>query len=162
MWVWQQEKERKAAYRVAREWIALPELGIEKLKVKVDSGARTSALHATDIEYYERAGQPMVRFRVSPLQDTSRGQKLVHAHLVGKKVVKSSIGISTRRPTILTSARIGERKFEIHVTLINRDMMGFRMLLGREALRGRFLIDTEQSFLLNSERKKKLRKRGAK
>lgn len=143
-----------------REWIGLPDLGIEQVKVKIDSGARTSALHATDIEYYKRAGHPMVRFRVSPLQDTTKGQKLVHAHLVGKKVVKSSTGTATKRPTILTSAKIGSRRFDIHITLINRDLMGFRMLLGREALRGRFLIDTEQSFLQKPLGKKR-RKRGS-
>lgn len=129
-----------------REWVALPELGISKIKVKVDSGARTSALHATEIQYLSIRGKNKVRFKVSPNQDTTKGAKTVTADLIGKKIVKSSIGISTKRPTISTLVQIGEYHYPIKVTLINRDVMGFRMLLGRGALRKRFLVDCGKSF----------------
>ncbi len=138
-----------------REWVSLPDLGIKKIKVKVDSGARTSALHAEDIHQYRAHGKNMLRFKVAPLQGTGKGSKVVHAEMIGRKVIKSSIGVYTRRPTIRTEIKIGLYNYPIKITLINRDVMGFRMLLGREALRKRFVIDVSRSYLQKRVLKKK-------
>lgn len=130
-----------------REWLTLPELGIARIKVKVDTGARSSALHATDIERFERRDASWVRFRVHPLQRSSRREVVAEAPLADWRMVRSSSGKATLRPVIRTSARLGELDWPIEVTLVNRDVMGFRMLLGRSAVRRRFLVDCGRSFV---------------
>jgi hypothetical protein len=130
-----------------REWVSLPEFGISALKVKVDSGARTSALHATKIRFLEKAnGETWVSFRVS---DSTRVGKSVrvHAPLLEQRKVKSSMGHASLRPVIQTTIQLGEDKWPIEITLVNRDPMGFRMLLGRQALKGRFMIHPGRSFI---------------
>lgn len=132
-----------------REWVGLPQLQVEAIKVKVDTGARTSALHAFDIEYYTRNGKRFVRFKVHPLQRSRENEIKVHAPLLEKRVVKSSIGHESHRPVILTEIQVGEDRWPIELTLVNRDVMGFRMLLGRQAIRGRYIVDPGQSFLID-------------
>ncbi len=129
-----------------QEWCVLAELGIPAIKAKADSGARTSALHAHNIRVTKRAGESWVHFDVYPLQNCK--ETLVHckAKLVGERAVKSSSGHREMRPVIETSVRIGSVTERIEITLTNRDAMGYRMLLGREAMRGRMVIDPEQSF----------------
>ena len=129
-----------------QEWCVLSELGIPAIKAKADSGARTSALHAHNIRITKRAGESWVHFDVYPLQ--KHKDTIVHckAKLVGERAVKSSSGHSEMRPVIETSVRIGSVTERIEITLTNRDAMGYRMLLGREAMRGRMVIDPEQSF----------------
>ena len=130
-----------------REWASLDDLNIKKIKVKVDTGARTSALHANNLKIIKRGAKQFVEFDLKPLQD---GGRTVHcrAPLVGQKTVKSSTGTSTVRPVIETAIHIGEYRWKIEVTLVNRDIMGFRMLLGRQAMRGNFLVDPGKSFVL--------------
>lgn len=126
-----------------REWVALPELGIGALKVKVDTGARTSALHAFGIE---RLPNARVRFRVHPHQSHDHDEVVSEARLVDERVVRTSGGHSELRPVVRTMLRVGALDFEVELTLSNRALLGFRMLLGREAVRGRFLVDPQRSY----------------
>lgn len=130
-----------------REWLALPELAIEAIKAKVDTGARTSALHADDVRIVRRGGERVVKFRVMPLQGSDDGAHEVEAPLAGFRKVRSSNGAIERRPVITTAVVVGDERWRIQITLTSRDMMGFRMLLGRQALRRRARIDPERSFL---------------
>ncbi len=135
-----------------REWIALPDLGIDAIKVKVDSGARTSALHATKIRYLEsHDGQTMVSFMVTSQLGPKRTIR-VRAPLIEQRKVTSSVGHATLRPVIQTAVRVGHETWQIEVTLVNRDPMGFRMLLGRSAIKKRFLIHPARSFIQSKER----------
>jgi hypothetical protein len=118
-----------------REWLRLPGLGIENVKAKVDTGARSSSLHADDIEIFQSRGQVRVRFVVLPLQRSRLQAVSCEAILHDERYVKSSNGTSELRPVIRTPVSWGEDTWEIDLTLTARDLMGFRMLLGREAIR---------------------------
>lgn len=138
-----------------REWCALPELGVKKVKCKVDTGAKTSALHAFDVEVVKKHGRDIVTFKVCPLQ---RNIKLVahcEAVLLEWRYVTDSGGRRTFRPVIVTWLSLGDVMKEIEVTLVARDEMGFRMLLGREALRGTWVVDPSKSFLGTKLKQKK-------
>ena len=130
-----------------REWVALPDFGVKSIKAKVDTGARTSSLHAFDVQEFRRAGEDMVRFAIHPEQDKSKPEVQVEAPLIERRKVTPSSGHSELRPVVLTTVELLGRCFEVELTLTRRDAMGFRMLLGRQALRGRFLVDTGRSFL---------------
>ena len=127
-----------------REWIVLPAGPTLPIKVKVDTGARSSALHATGIE---PAGQGLLRFTVHPHQRRSGDEVELVAPLVDHREVRSSSGIAEPRPTVRLEVALGPHRWPVEVTLTRRDRMGFRMLLGRTALRGRFLVDPGASFL---------------
>ncbi|WP_437207013.1 ATP-dependent zinc protease family protein [Planctomicrobium sp. SH664] len=129
-----------------REWIALPELGVSAIKTKLDTGARTSAIHAFDIEFVTRRGQKWVRFQIHPWQRRTRGTVTAEAPLSGYREVRSSSGHVDLRPCVCTDVQLFGSVFPIELTLANRDQMGFRMLLGREAIRGRFLVDAGSSY----------------
>lgn len=129
-----------------REWLGLPDLGIEWVKAKIDTGARSSSLHALDVKTFEEDGKTRVRFKVHPLQRNSKITVSCVADVLEFRQIRSSTGHAQKRPVILTSiSAIGE-SWPIELTLANRDEMGFRMLLGREAVRGRFLVDAGRSF----------------
>lgn len=130
-----------------REWVRLPGLGIDAIKAKVDTGARSSSLHAYDIERFRRKGVRMVRFRVHPIQRDFRTTVQAEAPLVDLRKVRSSTGVASLRPVILTEVELQGVRWEIEVTLTRRDAMGFRMLLGRQAIRGRFTVDAGRSFV---------------
>jgi hypothetical protein len=130
-----------------RESIALPELGIPEVKVKIDTGARTSALHAFDIETFHNDGKIIVRFKVHPYQRDNHRTVFAEAELIDQREVRNSGGYAQWRPVIQTTVELGEFSFPIELTLTNRDNMGFRMLLGRQAVRSRFLVDAGSSFL---------------
>ncbi|NNJ25104.1 ATP-dependent zinc protease [Alienimonas chondri] len=117
------------------------------LKAKVDTGARTSSVHAFDVETFERDGVDLVRFTLHPRQKSGKKAVACEAELLGVRDVKSSNGVVQARPVILTHAVVCGKRFPLELTLANRDAMGFRMLLGREALRGRFLVDPAASYL---------------
>jgi len=129
-----------------RETIGLPELGIKAIKVKVDTGAATSAIHATKIRYLEKfAGdETWVSFLV---HIGDHKTKRVRAPLVEQRKVKSSMGHASIRPVIRTVIELGHEQWPIEITLVNRDPMGFRMLLGRRAVKSRFLIHPSRSFI---------------
>ena len=146
-----------------REWVGLPTLGIPAVKVKVDTGARSSSLHAFDVEVFRRKGREWVRFGVHPYQRDSKTTVQGEEELVEMRHVKSSGGHTTHRPVIMTEVSIGDAVHEIELTLVNRDEMGFRMLLGRQAVRGRYLVDSGRSYLLGmGPVRKKKKKRGTK
>ncbi len=133
-----------------REWLALPELGIARIKAKVDSGARSSALHAVELE---TIGLSHVRFAVRPLQNAS-GQQWCEAELLDWRWVTDSGGHRELRPFILTEVALGDTHWKVEVSLTVRDTMRFRMLLGRTALAGRFIVDPEASYVQKRKRRK--------
>jgi ribosomal protein S6--L-glutamate ligase len=130
-----------------QEWVALPELGLDAIKAKVDTGARTSALHAFYVEPFGPARARKVRFGVHPLPRRRDLAIECTAPVVDCREVTSSNGERERRYVIETAIRIGERQWPIEVTLANRDIMSYRMLLGRQALAGGMLVDPASSFL---------------
>ncbi len=129
-----------------REWLALPSLSIPAIKVKIDTGARTSALHAFFIERFNRDGVKMVRFGIHPLQNNNTYEIICEAPVLDERVVTDSGGHSELRYVIETEVSFMNINWPVEVTLTNRDNMKFRMLLGRTALAGRFLVDAETSF----------------
>lgn len=131
----------------SEEWCALPLLGIPAIKARVDSGARTSAIHAFNIKSFKRGLVSWVSFEVHPLQKNRRTIVRCEAKVLDKRMVKSSSGIAEKRYVILTALEHNNKRWDIEVTLSNRDSMGYRMLLGREAMSGRILVDPAASFL---------------
>lgn len=131
----------------SEEWCELPLLGIPAIKARVDSGARTSALHAFNIKSFKRNAATWVSFEVHPLQNNRRTIIRCEARVIDKRVIKSSSGLAEKRYVIRTSLEHNSIAWEIELTLTNRDSMGYRMLLGREAMIGRILVDPEASFL---------------
>jgi hypothetical protein len=130
-----------------REWVALPGLGVDGIKAKIDSGARSSALHAYDVEIVDRGGQEYVVFKVLPYQRSTQSAVHAEAPLLEVRSVRNSGGHVENRPVIETPLKIGEREHLIELTLTSRDEMGFRLLLGRQAVRKIFVIDPGRSFL---------------
>lgn len=130
-----------------REWISLPGLGIDAIKAKVDTGARSSSLHAYDIRRFKRRGVSWVRFRVHPVQRNHRVTVEAEAKVVGQRKVKTSGGHETLRWVVETEVLVGEQTWPVEITLTRRDAMGFRMLLGRQAVRNHFLVDPGRSYL---------------
>lgn len=127
-----------------REWVSMPGLGIAWVKAKVDTGARSSSLHAWDVEFDEAAG--VVQFAIHPLQADEELSIHVATRLVDLRDVRSSNGDVERRPVIAVDALVAGIEAPIELSLTNRDEMGFRMLLGRTAVRRRFLVDPGRSF----------------
>jgi hypothetical protein len=130
-----------------REYVGLPELGLGLVKAKVDTGARTSALHAINIRYTVKAGKTWVKFDVHPLQRTTKQVVVCEAPLIEERFVRDSGGKTSLRPVIETTVVIKGRAMRVELTLIARSSMGFRMLIGRQALRGRFMVDAGRSYL---------------
>ncbi|OGQ17112.1 MAG: hypothetical protein A3B70_06830 [Deltaproteobacteria bacterium RIFCSPHIGHO2_02_FULL_40_11] len=138
-----------------REWVSLPDLHIQKIKVKVDTGARTSTLHAAHISVFKRGKYEYVRFSVDPIQASKTPHKVCTARIIERRQIMSSIGVATLRPIIRTKICLADIEWSIEVTLVNRDIMGFRMLIGRQAIRGNFFVDPGRSFILSSEKSKR-------
>ncbi len=134
-----------------REWMSLPELGIDHIKVKVDTGARTSCLHAFKLEPFYERGALWVAADVHPLQNNQ--DEVLHfvAPVLDERQVTDSGGHREKRIVIQTLARLGEHEWPIEMTLTNRDSMKFRMLLGRTAMLNRFAVDPAASFLLGAK-----------
>lgn len=128
------------------EWVGLPSLGLPSLKVKVDTGARTSALHARLIEPYDEGGIAMVRFTVQPVPRRPGIEIGCVAPVVDVRAVTSSNGEAERRVVIVTDIEVGDRRWPIEITLTNRAAMTYRMLIGRQALLPGMLVDPTASF----------------
>lgn len=132
----------------SEEWCSFPNLGIPTIKARVDSGAKTSALHAINIAPFIKNGENWVKFDINPIQNNVKTIIHCESKLIDKRVVKSSSGFREQRYVISADLEIGGKNWSIELTLTNRDSMGFRMLLGREAMSGRILVDPEQKYLL--------------
>ncbi|MGW9630065.1 ATP-dependent zinc protease family protein [Agromyces sp. NPDC055520] len=130
-----------------REWVSLPALEVPWIKAKLDTGARTSALHAFDVEEFERDGAAWVRFGVHPWQDSDVDAVVVERPVHDRRSVRSSSGHTEERIVVLMDVVLMGRTMTAEVTLTNRDEMGFRMLIGREALRQGFVVDAARSFI---------------
>lgn len=131
-----------------REWVGLPELGIRHIKVKVDTGARTSALHAFEVTSSFERGEPVVSFGIHPLQYDLRKAIFVSVPIIDQRWVTDSGGHKERRYVIATTIRLGKHQWPIEATLTSRETMRFRMLLGRTAMAGRLRVDPARSFLI--------------
>ena len=138
-----------------REWVRLPELGIGRVKAKIDTGARSSCLHAFDIQEVDRDGELFVRFKVHPKQRRQSKLVVTEAKVLEFREVRSSSGHIESRPVVVTVVSLLGQQWPIELTLTDRGEMGFRMLMGREALRGRFVVDPEQSFLGGKPKKRR-------
>jgi hypothetical protein len=130
-----------------REWVGLPGLGIEWVKAKLDTGARSSALHAFDLEELRRDGERWVRFEIHPWQRNAEDAVTVELPLHDERVVRSSSGHEQHRYVVRVDIALLGRTVTTDVTLTRRDEMGFRMLIGREALQQGFLVDSGHSYL---------------
>lgn len=130
-----------------REWLQLPDLCETRIKVKVDTGARSSSLHAFNVEVREENGQQVVHFDIHPIQNSTDKTVRVSLPLIEYRTIRSSSGHEELRPVIRTVACFGEVTWPIEITLTNRDQMGFRMLLGRRAMAQRFIVDPAKSFV---------------
>lgn len=130
------------------EWCALPELGLPIIKARIDSGAKTSSLHAFNIHTFEKDGKKFAHFDIHPVQSNRKIIQNCRGMVVDKRAVKSSSGDKEQRLVIRTPIMMGGESWDIEITLTNRDAMGYRMLIGREAMAGRTLIDPDASFCL--------------
>lgn len=126
-----------------REWVRLPGLSDHAVKAKIDTGARTSSLHAFDLV----VADGLARFAVHPHQDDDRDESWVELPVVEHRAVRPSTGDAEERPVVVTRVVLGQDEHEVEVTLTDRDAMGFRMLLGRTALAGRYLVDPGASYV---------------
>lgn len=142
-----------------REWVALPALGIDRIKAKVDTGARTSALHAFDVHLDQGEEGRIVRFSMHPFQHDTDSVIACAAPLRDEREVRDSGGHSEMRYVIQTDVKIGPMTHSVEMTLTNRDSMGFRMLLGRTAIKGQYLVDPGGSFLVRKRAKQQARQK---
>lgn len=136
-----------------REWVALPRLGVARIRAKIDTGARTAALHAEEVEAFERDGARWVRFKV-PGGEGQRDWIQCEAPVTDVRDIKNTSGLPERRYIITTSLRLGTRRWPIEVSLANRDQMGFELILGRTSIRRRKLVvNPGRSFLAGEPKK---------
>jgi hypothetical protein len=130
-----------------REWVALPGWNVDHLKAKIDTGARTSSLHAFGLEWFDLGGSPWVRFEIHPWQRSTDDSVVAEAAVIATRDVRSSSGDVEHRPVVRASIVLAGQPVTAEITLTRRDEMGFRMLVGREALRRRFVVDPGVSYL---------------
>ena len=137
-----------------REWIQMSDLGVHQIKAKVDTGARTSALHAFHVRPYEQDGIQRVEFKLHPHQRDDETNVVCSAPVIDQRDVTDSGGHREKRWVIMPTITLGNSTFPIEMTLTARDDMRFRMLLGRTAMHGRFVVDPARSYLLGKRKKK--------
>lgn len=139
----------------SQEWCAFPELNVPAIKARVDSGAKTSSIHAFNIEKFTKNGIQWVSFEVHPLQNNDETLIRCTSEVVDERAVKSSSGYSETRYVISTPIELNDELWNVELTLADRDSMGYRMLLGREAMNGRLLIDPAKKCALGKLTRKK-------
>lgn len=130
-----------------REFITLPQLKIDRIKAKIDTGARSSAIHAFNIQEVQEHDKQIMRFQIHPTQRDNQTIITTQAELLEYRTIRNSGGVTQLRPVIKTNIKLGKQIWSIELSLSDRDVMGFRMLLGREAVRHKFLVDPGKSFL---------------
>ncbi len=129
-----------------REWVTMPELGLHRVKAKVDTGARTSALHAFALRPFKEGNIDKISFDIHPIQFDSTTVVTCTANIIDKRWVTDSGGHREERYVIFTPLALGEEVWPVEITLTERDTMLFRMLLGRSAIRKRYTVDPARSF----------------
>jgi len=144
-----------------REWVGFPDLGIPQIKAKVDTGARTSCLHAFLVEPFERNGVAWVRFDIHPNQRSSKDVLSCAAPVLDRRLVRDSGGHEELRYVIETTVSIGDRMHAVEVTLTDRDSMKFRVLLGRTAMSGQYIVDPDSSYLRGKKKRPAKKKHSA-
>ena len=136
----------------------MPDIFVKRIKAKVDTGARSSSLHASEIERFEKNGQPYVRFQVHTSQRNPLKSVPAEAKVIDFRMVKSSSGEQSERPVIMTQVQLLGQSWDVELSLADRQEMGFRMLLGREAFRSKFIVDAGNSFYGGKPKRKKKKK----
>lgn len=131
-----------------REWVALPDLELASIKAKVDTGAKTSCLHAFNLEPFEKDGESWIKIWLHPNQDDNETEHQCEAKIVDQRSVRDSGGHEEIRYVVETTLKLAGHSFPIELTLTNRDSMKFRMLLGRQAMLERFIVDPTASYLI--------------
>jgi hypothetical protein len=137
-----------------REWVSLPELGVEHIKAKIDTGARTSALHAFSVRTFTKSGRKFVRFKIHPYQRREDISVECVAPVLEKRMVTDSGGHREQRYVIESTVKLGDEVWPIELTLTNREIMKFRMLLGRTAMKGKFIVNPGRSYLVGKKPEK--------
>jgi hypothetical protein len=133
-----------------REWVLLPDLGLPEIKAKIDTGARTSCLHAFSVEPFTKDGKEWVRFGIHPHQGDNKTEVYSEAEVTDKRMVSDSGGHQEERYVITTDLVLANQRWPIEITLTNRDTMLFRMLLGRTAMANKIIVNPGKSFLLGN------------
>jgi len=134
-----------------REWILLPELGLPLIKAKIDTGAKTSCLHAFFVEPFEKEGKEWVRFGIHPHQHDTKTEIYSEAEAIDKRIISDSGGHKEERYIIKTDIELANQHWLIEISLTNRDSMLFRMLIGRTAMKNKIIVDPAKSFLLGKK-----------
>lgn len=132
-----------------RERISLPDFGLSRIRAKIDTGAQTSSLHASRPRFTQQDDGEWITFELYPRRRSRKDSVHVSAKVVDRRWVRSSNGQREFRPVISTKLELGDEEWEVEFTLTNRDKMSYRMILGRSALRGRFIVDSGLSYLLS-------------
>lgn len=130
-----------------REWVSLPQLGIPAIKAKVDTGARTSALHTFAIDVFREKGVKRVRFGIHPIRRQPEIELFCEADVTDVRTISDSGGHREKRHIITTDLKVGNEVWPVDISLTNRETMIFRMLLGRTGISGRLIVDPEKSYV---------------
>ncbi|MDO6491196.1 MULTISPECIES: 30S ribosomal protein S6--L-glutamate ligase [unclassified Cellulophaga] len=143
------------------EWCVFEELGIPAIKARVDSGAKTSSIQANNVKVYNKGVEEWVKFEVNPIQENRSVTITCEAPLVDRRTVKSSVGISEERLVVKTSIKLGNNIHSVELTLANRDTMEYRMLLGREAINQRYIVNPAESYCMQNFSEEEIQKKYA-
>jgi hypothetical protein len=141
-----------------REWVALPDLNVDQIKCKVDTGAKTSALHTYFIEPYTKFGKEYVRFGLHPSKKNLHKEVICNCEVADQRAVTDSGGHREQRYVIKTPIQLGQKVWDIEITLTDRETMLFRMLLGRDAIKNLFTVNPACSYIIGKKKKGKIKK----